>query len=705
MVRLVTLTLERAYRTSRHHLERDFLAQMLGASSTYDRAVGFFSSSVFSVAPEAFASFFRRGGTMRVVCSPVVSKLDAAAAVQALYAGPSVRRQRPVSSFAAADLRPGQGCADFLASLIAEGALQLSIATILDAVRTRIYHEKIAVFRDEAGDLVSSTGSANETRSAYIGNFERIDVFPSFGEDDARHRAFSIAQQFQDLWKNETIGVDVMSIDAALRERIVRAATDEDELGGTGEPLPEQLAGRVSPESLYQARGKKPRAHQDAAVKAWAASGGRGILEMATGSGKTITALTLAARLYDAVGDGFAILIVAPLLHLVDQWREVASEFGLQPIRCAGGRGEWSSELSAAVGALNAGTRPVLSIATTGATLATDHFQEQIAAIRKPLLIIADEAHNYGAERTFKALPSNAVYRVALSATPDRWFDDEGTARLHEYFGKPAFTYGLKEALQDEVLTPYVYYPEVVTFDEDETEEYLRLTALIGRYSTSNEEDSVAGEAVKGLLLKRARLVATASGKLPALRALLARDPEVTHVLVYCGDGSVEGPDDGQLARQIEEVVRVIGVELGLRCASYTAETPPARRRQLLADFTSGAIQVLVAIRCLDEGVDIPATRRAYILASSTNPRQFVQRRGRVLRQHPGKTRAEIHDFFVTCPSSQFPKGGPGYESARGLVRNQLRRVREFTELAQNAAVGRGRLLELRDHYELLSEG
>ena len=160
-----------------------------------------------------------------------------------------------------------------------------------------------------------------------------------------------------------------------------------------------------------------------------------------------------------------------------------------------------------------------------------------------------------------------------------------------------------------------------------------------------------------------------------------------------------------ETVRQVEEAVRIIGSELGMICASYTARTPPALRRQHLADFAAGAIQVLVAIRCLDEGVDVPATRTAFLLASSTNPRQFVQRRGRVLRRFPGKSRADIYDFFVVPDPEEYPRDDPAYSAARSLVRGQLARSREFIELAQNGPVAGALLRPLRDHFDLLAEG
>jgi DNA phosphorothioation system restriction enzyme len=460
---------------------------------------------------------------------------------------------------------------------------------------------------------------------------------------------------------------------------------------------------RNAPEVLVPPADITLFAHQSEAIRSWAKAGGRGVLEMATGSGKTITGLSLASRLYDDTGAGLAILIVAPLIHLVDQWREVARLFGLDPIRCAESRQKWQDELSAAIYTSNRGRRPVLSIAATAATLAGPSMQALLAGIRRPLLIIADEMHNYGADNALRSLPANATYRLGLSATPDRWMDESGTHALKDYFGPVVFRYGLSDAIRAEVLTRYRYFPELVDLEPEETEEYLDLTRLLARYVTDDLNDPRA-EAAKRLLIKRARLIASARKKFPRLRTLLDQRRDDTHILVYCGDGRVEGAESEETVRQIEEVVRTIGVELGMTCASYTAETAPERRRQLLRDFSSGLIQVLVAIRCLDEGVDVPETRTAYILASSTNPRQFIQRRGRVLRRAPGKSRAEIFDFFVAPPTAELDENAPEFSVIRKLFGQQIRRAREFAELAENGPVARPKLLDITSKLRLLSE-
>ena len=211
--------------------------------------------------------------------------------------------------------------------------------------------------------------------------------------------------------------------------------------------------------------------------------------------------------------------------------------------------------------------------------------------------------------------------------------------------------------------------------------------------------------ALERLLIARARLTASAANKLPLLRELIEPLRDTRHTLVYCGDGRVEVAGSDEEERQVRAVTRALGADLRMRVATYTAETPPERRRQLQRDFANGDLQALVAIRCLDEGVDIPATQRAFILASVTDPRQYVQRRGRVLRKAPGKELAEVHDFLVVPPDDHQDPSSPYYQTTRRLFGRELERALEFAELAVNGPEAMGRLLDVRDRLQLLSHG
>ena len=427
---------------------------------------------------------------------------------------------------------------------------------------------------------------------------------------------------------------------------------------------------------------------------------------MATGTGKTVAALALMTQLYRALqkeNRGLVTIVVCPFKHLVSQWAEQAAKFDILPIKCMELRQSWLNQLSESVAAVRDGHFPFLLGITTTSTFQGTAFQDVLQRIRSNVLLIADEVHNMGAENLRQCLPEKAEFRLGLSATPERWFDETGTQSILDYFGKVVFELGLAEAIAIGALTKYDYFPHLVEFTSDELSEYLDICAQIGRLSFTAESDTESTDGrVKLLLIKRAGLIGMARNKLPKLVEVLTPLRSSTHNLVYCGSGNVEVRDDESM-RQVDAAVSLLGNTLRMRVNSYTAETYLEERDQLREQFAAGALQALVAIRCLDEGVDIPETRRAFILASSTNPKQFIQRRGRILRLAKGKDLAEIHDFLVTPSLESLTDDLFAVE--RKLLRRELLRVVEFAKLADNGPQAMATLLPLRSRFNLLDVG
>ncbi|WP_404800335.1 DNA phosphorothioation system restriction enzyme [Amazonocrinis nigriterrae] len=439
------------------------------------------------------------------------------------------------------------------------------------------------------------------------------------------------------------------------------------------------------------------RPYQQQAVNNWFANKGRGTLKMATGSGKTITSLVITCELYKQISLQ-ALLVVCPYRHLVTQWARECQKFGLEPILAFENARKWQAELSTQLYNLHSNRKQFLTVITTNATLMSHALQSQLPHFPTKTLIVGDEAHNLGARQLEKSLPRNIGLRLALSATPERYFDDTGTEALFNYFGsvlQPEFT--LADAIQQGALVHYLYYPILVDLTEVEAQVYADLTAKIGKAiaMSGNSEDN---ETLTKLLMQRSRLIGAAANKLQALRDLMQKRLETQHTLFYCGDGSVENEVTEESYRQLEAVVKILGSEMGYKVNIYTAEVSLEEREDLRHQFETGELQGLVAIRCLDEGVDIPATQTAVILASSGNPRQFIQRRGRILRPHPNKQRATLFDMIVLPPKLERET----LEVEHNLLRKELRRFVEFADLADNAGEARVKLLDIQSRYGLL---
>jgi superfamily II DNA or RNA helicase len=304
------------------------------------------------------------------------------------------------------------------------------------------------------------------------------------------------------------------------------------------------------------------------------------------------------------------------------------------------------------------------------------------------MMLIADEVHHLGANHTQNALMDDFSLRLGLSATPERWYDEEGTQELTSYFDGTVFNYGLEKAIESGALCEYYYIPHIVELQDDEMEEYMQLTGKIGRLfaqqKSGDDFDIEDNQSLQTVLFKRARLIGTAREKLDLLTDLFKRGIDPGHSLVYCSDGSTGLDDDGE--RHIDATTARLREECDLTVERFTARENQAERERLLAAFEEGDIPVLTSIRCLDEGVDVPATRTAYLLASTSNPRQYVQRRGRILRQHANKKFAVIHDFITIPDTDRHPEllSDDQHDAERTLIRKELERVTTFAESARN---------------------
>ncbi|MFD0824439.1 DEAD/DEAH box helicase family protein [Neobacillus sp. M.A.Huq-85] len=440
----------------------------------------------------------------------------------------------------------------------------------------------------------------------------------------------------------------------------------------------------------------KIREYQQEAIRNWFRNNCQGLLEMATGTGKTITALSATAKLWE-VTKRLGVVIVCPYTHLVDQWVKDIKWFGMSPIVAYQSKWLWEDNLQSEISAFESGIINHFCLITTVATFTSKTMQNILQTLNSEVLFIADEAHHLGAKKNRECLVSAIPYRLALSATPNRWHDEEGTDELIEYFGNSiVFKYGLDKAI-GEFLTEYYYYPHIVYLDEDESEYYFEITKKIARMSAFN--DSIdENESLQSLMIERSRIISRARNKLSVLKEIMKSQTDSKFNIVYCGDSKIDGE------KQIDSVTKMLGNELDMDVHTFTSRETKEERKELLERFESGELQALVAIKCLDEGVDVPATQTAYILASSTNPREFIQRRGRVLRKHKNKQYSYIHDFIVVPRHlEEIQTLEPSlFNTERNLIKRELARFSEFADLAINGPLAHEKLNKLKHAYQLI---
>lgn len=688
------LGLKTHYRSDEEDLIQELYIPALSVATEYRRAVGYFTSASLEAVATGLDSFIDRGGTIQLVASPRLDAEDVAD-IERGYQLRAVFERAAMRELMDSDTYADPTKLGTLGRLIAQDRLEIKLAFVESAGNFGIYHEKIGYFRDTHGDLVAMTGSANETLLGLMVNFESVEVYQGWVDGDGP-RASRIADDFDRLWADTTPHLRVLDFPDAARNRLIELA-EHSPSNGSSAGAPSKRNELVTPPTLQQ------RPYQREAAVEWLRNQGRGMLKMATGTGKTKTALFAAAqiaRLHRDREQPLAILILAPYQHLVDQWLGELEQFGVRGIGIYESSDRWLPLVQDQIASASLGRRGVVAMVATNTSFAMDRFQAVLAHLAIPLLLIADEAHNLGSQAYLSLLPVKARYRMALSATPERWFDDHGTDRLIEYFGPVVYELGLGQAIEMGALCHYLYRPRLVELTADETHLYQHLTAQIGKLLADGADPDDDDSPLGFLLRKRAAVLGHAQGKL-----LLLRDDVVArridwYQLVYCAEGR-RPTDDGYAEEppQVDQVVALLGRELGATVHPYVSDTPRALRRKLLERFGRGDdLRYLVAMRCLDEGVDIPDARVAYLLASSSNPRQFIQRRGRILRPAPGKEHAEILDY-IAVPAADYPVD---MAVERRLMARELTRAAEFAKLSDNYPETLGLLRSLKERYDLI---
>lgn len=695
------LDIKPEYRSKMDDVISDFYTPVLKESVLYQRAVGFFSSSALLALSAGICGLVNNGGSIQLIASPKLSQEDIDAINDGLRRRDDVIKEALLRELHDPKGKYEEARLNLLSNLIAAGRLTIKIAFLEDDNTIGMFHEKLGLMHDAEDNVIAFSGSMNESVNAFTANYEAIDVFPSWTKDE--DRALAKQSAFNAMWNDYEPSIKIVEFPDISEEIIQRyKVTDEIDTSFENHSSSHDISNGQSEDSVVQNRGPripeyvKMREYQLLAISEWAKRNYQGIFDMATGTGKTYTALAAISKLYDTLHHNLAVLIICPYQHLVEQWKEDIVAFGMKPIVCysTSSQKNWRDRLKTAVSSFNVGVQNHFCIVSTNATFSSEFVRAQIEKLHGNILLVVDEAHNFGAENLSQSLFPHIPYRLALSATIDRHGDPEGTQKLYDYFGEKCIEYTLKDAIDNDMLTPYYYHPIAVSLTNSELASYMDLTEKIRKNIHRDKYGKVKlSEYAKMLLIKRARIVAGATEKLTKLREIIKEYQNENQILVYCGATTLHDVDYREdeppidEARQIDIVTDMLGNELGMRVSKFTSEEDADERERLKANFAEGTqLQALVAIRCLDEGVNIPSIRYAFILASSTNPKEYVQRRGRVLRKFPGKSFATIYDFItLPIPLDQIDSfDSESLEGVQSLAKREIIRMKDFAAIAEN---------------------
>lgn len=704
----ITFPPDFSYSSDTSFLPIEFFLEAIPRSKSIDLLLGYFSSTSISTLAVGFAPFVVNGGKLRIVSNHELRAEDAQlvnsrdVAEQEVYIrGFDAKFVNNIEAVFAALRDPYQqhfiNCLKFLRDRQQLELIPVKLAT------GNMVHYKEGVFSDGDDNSLSINGSCNFTANGLLENGETIKVCRSWGGDYELNTIGSTKQRFEPIFDRLSPKFEYLArekIEALIDNRGISKTTsqllkDELALVEKGSLLEghkvlrkykEKLAKAIEVEKLKPQfpYTSGPHSYQVRACEEWRSASKKGIFAMATGTGKTITSLNCLLDEWRETGCYQAVVLV-PSELLVTQWGNEVRGFNFRNVILVSSKHpNWKRRVREVISELKFDVRRSFVIIATYASYVNNL---ELLSKKLPIdaLLIADEAHNVGAPKMRSVLPEiTQVKRLGLSATPRRDFDEGGNLAIEDFFQSTApytYSFSMGRAIEEGYLCKYYYFPKVVFLDTVEMESYREISSKLAKFYYAGSEQFSANPAVKRLLLERKRIIHKARAKLPAFREILAtelkRNPELRFAFVY----SPEGADDSGVALIDQFMGATTDITQSIRVASYTQTTE--HKKEILQNFEDGYIDLLFAMKCLDEGVDIPRTELAMFCSSTGTARQFVQRRGRIIRTHAEKRYARIYDLVV-FPASLVSDVQGSRTLEQKFVSTELKRVVEFAGLSQN---------------------
>lgn len=644
------------YESGIDDLLNDFYIPVLSESIKYDRIAGYFSSTSLAISAKGIANLIKNSGRMRLIASPHFTEQDLKT-IESVENEPTKYIEeiltKEISSIEN-DLMQNHLFA--LGWMLSNNLLEIKIAIVLkngkvcvdknEIDNLAIFHQKVGIFEDKYGNIISFSGSINETSSAWLRNVEEFKVFKNWIEGQNIYCSDDV-KKFNDFWNCSRNNVKIIPLPEAVRKKMISI-------------IPRKIDDSFSFLLQEEANSQKSLFdfnlffYQKNAVQKWLDNKRNLICEMATGTGKTRVALACISNVLENYRK-VVIVIACPQNTLSLQWKEEVEKLNIiadETIIVDSTNVNWKVELETILLDIALEKKKSLLIYTTHQTNSSDEFIKRLESYKygTKYFFIGDEAHGLGANKAKNGLKPYYDFRLALSATPKRWFDNEGTDEIYRFFKNDVFEFTIKDALntinpltQKTFLVNYMYIPIFVTLSDDELEEYLLITKKIGKFFTSNKVSAKIKEMYENLLFKRANIIKNAEAKYPKLIELLDKMKNIEKLLIFVSP------------EQLLPIMQIL-MERDIKCHKITENEGTkssikynglTERQFIIEEFKKDNFKALVAIKCLDEGIDIPSATTAILLSNSSNPREYVQRIGRVIRQSENKHRAVIYDFIV----------------------------------------------------------
>lgn len=729
---------DRDYKTGTENEPLQFYLDGLAHSSEFHLLLGYFSSAAINLLSVGFATFISKGGKMRMVINHLLSEKDKNA-LSRVEENPNEIRTFDLTDVDELQRNLDEYDSHFfecLAYLISEKRIEIKI--IKPRNGKGIAHYKSGVFRD-GQDAVGYKASCNFTYYGLSENIEELEAFLSW-ENGRSNKLINKQQKLIDRYfaeEDEDVHyLNINDIEVVLKDRFGKK--DINELLVQEEQLLKKKQSLISNPKIKRTISKLfdeielkkrtprfpyaegPREYQQIAFENWKNNNQQGLFAMATGTGKTITSLNCLLEVYKKTGY-YKALILVPTITLVNQWENECKKFNFINIVKVCSKSRWKNDFAAILTRERLFPTEQVSyiVISTYASFARENIFSELNQLPAKTLLIADECHNMGSGTLLKLLPKiNCKRRIGLSATPERQFDEEGNKKLFSFFNSEreyTYEYSMEEAIYNGVLCRYYYYPHLVSLTEPEMRDYMELSLKISKFYKSESDSFNNNPILTALLLARKRIIHKASNKISVfndiLKAQYKKKGNLKYTLVYVPEGN--DPNDyfetdhfseNDETENDNDAVHLIDVftaavkDIDKRTTIKQFISGTNDKEYILEQFANAEIDVLTSMKCLDEGVDVPRAELAIFCASTGNPRQFVQRRGRILRQHSEKQFAYIHDLVVI---SEINPNSESYNLERSMLKKELERVNNFALLSENSSHTINVLLDTMNYYNL----
>lgn len=688
------LKLKQFYDSDTDDILNSFYIPTLEASVKYQRLAGFFSSASLAVAARGIAGLIANKGKMELICSAKLKQKDVEAVLNANINPAELIEKDLIEELSSRSYLENKIISDHVNALgwmVANGFLDIKIAIVknrenrplneLEITNFGIFHQKVGILYDSKGNIISFSGSDNETANAWLNNIEEFKVFCSWDEMQKKYIEAD-QSKFLKFWHGCANRVESIDVPLAVKKKLIEMA-------------PDNIDNIIIKIKSHYVQKKKEKVKlwpkQNEAIKKWINNEKQCIFEMATGTGKTFAALGCLAEVFKEKKEIISI-IACPYNHLITQWKEDIENFGLQEDLIIADRSnsKWKNQLMDYIMDINNEVKERLIILTSHDTFYSKDFINMMNLSNCEIFIIGDEVHGMWSDKRKEGFLDKYNLRLGLSATPSRWFDPTGTQELLSYFNikndDAVFKFSLEEAIKtinpatdQTYLTPYDYFPHFIDLTDEEMDRYIQETKRIAKSYHASKTDEDKLNQFNLLCIRRQNIIKNAENKYEVFEEILDDIENVKHCLVYCSSGQITN---------VQEILNRKGIvqhkfteKEGTSILERYGDK--SERDHLLDHFTKGTYQALVAMRCLDEGVDIPQAEIGIILSSTGNPRQYIQRRGRLLRRSPGKKKAFIHDIIV-FPTLSENVPGELYEIEKKIIKNEMKRYEEFARSADN---------------------